>query len=475
MVDGIKSPYFRLGRVSAYFVKRKRPPPFNVRQNGVKMAVKIFEVIENSHADKAGIKKGFSLVKINGNEIDDVLDYRFYMTDSKLEIVLINLDGNLVIYHVNKKEYDDLGLEFETYLIDSQRFCKNKCIFCFVDQTPKGMRDTLYFKDDDSRMSFLFGNYITLTNLKDKDLEKIIKMKISPINVSVHTTNPELRVKMMKNPKAGTSLSYIKQLTEQGIKVNTQLVLCPNINDGAELQRTLNDLSQMYPNLQSVACVPVGVTKFREGLAELSPYDKQSAREVIGIIDTFSTQMLEKHGERFAFASDEFYLIAEYPIPPFEYYGEFAQIDNGVGLMAQLDYDFQTALKLCNLSSKHRVVSIATGTAAYAFILLLAKRAQEKIQDLTIHVYKIQNNFYGHTITVAGLVTATDLISQLRGKELGEQLLLPDVMLRHEKDRFLDNLTHTHVSEALGVPLVFCQNDGFDLLERIINDKTIYD
>lgn len=438
------------------------------------MAVKIFEVIPHSHADKAGMKKDFSLVKINENEIDDVLDYRFYMTDSNLKIQAIDLDGNTVLYNINKKEYDDLGLEFETYLIDSQRFCKNKCIFCFVDQTPKGMRETLYFKDDDSRMSFLFGNYITLTNLKDKDIEKIIKMKISPINVSVHTTNPELRIQMMKNPKAGTSLAYIKQLTDNGIKVNTQLVLCPNINDGAELSRTLSDLSAMYPNLQSVACVPVGVTKFREGLAELSPYEKESAREVIALIDAFSTQMLEKHGERFAFASDEFYLIAKYPIPPFEYYGDFAQLDNGVGIMAQLDYDFEQALKLCNLTSKHRTVSIATGSAAYEFIFLLAKRAQEKIQNLTIHVYQIENNFYGHTITVAGLLTATDLIAQLQGKELGEQLLLPDVMLRHEKDKFLDDLPHTYVSEQLGVPLVFCQNDGFDLLERIINDTTIY-
>ncbi|MEG2295326.1 MAG: DUF512 domain-containing protein, partial [Oscillospiraceae bacterium] len=309
------------------------------------MAVKIFEVLAGSHAEKAGIKKDFLLLKINGNEIDDVLDYRFYMTDSNLQIELLDLEENIVSLTIRKKEYDDLGIEFETYLIDSQRFCKNKCIFCFVDQTPKGMRDTLYFKDDDSRMSFLFGNYITLTNLKDKDIQKIIKMKISPINISVHTTNPELRIKMMINPKAGTSLSYIKELTDNGIKVNTQLVLCPNINDGAELKRTLNDLEKMYPNLQSVACVPVGVTKFREGLAKLEPYTKESARETIALIDAFSTKMLEKHGERFSFASDEFYLIAELPIPSFEYYGEFAQLDNGVGLMAQLDYEFASALK----------------------------------------------------------------------------------------------------------------------------------
>ena len=410
------------------------------------------------------------MVSINGNPIDDVLDYRFYMTDRQLQIELLRQNVPYIV-KVHKGEYDDLGLEFDTYLMDKQQNCKNKCIFCFVDQTPKGMRESLYFKDDDARLSFLFGNYITLTNLEDRDIQRIIRMRISPINISVHTTNPQLRVEMMKNPRAASSLRYIQMLTEGGIKVNTQLDLCPGINDGEELSRSLRDLGALGENLQSIACVPVGLTDYREGLYPLRTYTAPEAAAVIDTIDAFADEVQKERGVRVAYPSDEFFLLAGRPIPPVEYYGEFDQLDNGVGLMAQLEQEFTSACSLCDPCPLTRKVSIATGVLAYPLLCKLAGKAQELFPGLTVEVHRIVNDYFGHNITVAGLITGTDLMAQLKGKDLGEALLIPNVMLRHEQDMFLDDVTLEEAQAALGTPIQVVENDGFSVLSAMTGQE----
>lgn len=433
------------------------------------MAVKISSVDKNSPAAKAGIKCNDVIISINGHKIRDVLDYRFYMTDKKLQIALES--GILTI---NKDEYQDLGLEFDTYLMDKQHTCKNKCIFCFVDQMPKGMRDSLYIKDDDERMSFLFGNYITLTNMTEEDIQRIIQMRISPINISVHTTNPQLRVKMMANPRAAETLSYIRMLTDAGIKVNTQLVLCPGINDGEELVRTLCDLSKLYPNLQTISCVPVGLTDYREKLFPLSPYTNEQAGETIDIIEKFSQEMLDKFGERLAFPADEFFLKAERKIPDYEYYGDFNQLDDGVGLIAMLEKEFEDAISTANKSDKKRIVSIATGKAAYPFIEKYAQKAMSIYKNLDVKVYEITNNYFGHNITVAGLITGKDLCEQLAKKPLGEELIIPSVMLKYQENMFLDSMTLEEVEKNLNIKINVIEPDGFELLGAMLDDENLY-
>lgn len=306
------------------------------------MPVLIQTVAPGSHAARAGVRPGDTLLTIGGRPINDVLDYRFYMTDRQLELSLLR-GGAPYSVRIKKAEYDDIGLDFETYLMDKQHSCKNKCVFCFIDQMPPGMRESLYFKDDDSRLSFLFGNYITLTNLTDADIDRIIEMHISPVNVSVHTTDPALRVAMMKNPNAAGSLRYIERLAKAGIRINTQLVLCPGWNDGEALAKTLADLGKLYPGVQSVACVPVGLTKYREGLAELRSFTAAEAGDTIDRVEAFQQRMLEEHGERVAYPSDEFFLLAGRPIPAAGYYGEFAQLENGVGLLSLLEDEFSGA------------------------------------------------------------------------------------------------------------------------------------
>jgi len=435
------------------------------------MAVRITGIDPGSPAQRAKIRPGETLISINKNAITDVLDYRFYMTDEHLELLLCDEEKKLRTVHVRKGEYDDLGLEFETYLMDKQMGCRNKCIFCFVDQTPKGMRPSLYFKDDDTRMSFLFGNYTTLTNLKDGDIQRILKMHISPIYISVHTTNPQLRVEMMGNPSAGEKLRYIKQLTDGGIKVNTQLVLCPGINDGPELERSLRDLSQLCPNLQSIALVPVGLTKHREGLYPLRTYTPEEARAVVEVAEAWGDKLSQTNEGRVVYASDEFYLMAGLPMPPAEFYGDFDQLNDGVGLVSLLDQEFHDALKQAGPYSKTRRVTIATGVSAAPQIQGFAKEIMERYPSVTVQVQVIQNDFFGPTVTVAGLITAKDLVGQLQGKDLGEALLIPATMLRHEQDRFLDDWSPEQVEEALGLPLVTVENDGFDFLEKVLSPQ----
>lgn len=432
--------------------------------------VEIRGVTAHSPAYRHDIRKGDFLISINGNEIFDVLDYMFYAAESSLELVLMR-NGKKNRQHIKKSEYDDLGLEFKSFLMDSKRSCHNKCVFCFIDQMPEGMRETLYFKDDDSRLSFLQGNYVTLTNLKQCDIDRIIKMKLN-INVSVHTTNPELRCKMMNNRFAGEVLKYLKQMTDAGIKLNCQIVLCPGLNDGDELKRTLTDLGGMMPNIQSVAVVPVGLSKFRSGLYPLECFDRISAGKAIDLISEFQNEFLEKYDTRLVFPSDEFFLIAGRELPGSDYYEEYPQYENGVGMLRSINDEFESALELFDNLEEPRTISVATGFSAYENMRMLADMAEKRIKDLKIMIYKIRNDFFGETITVTGLITARDLIGQLRDCELGDELLISSSMLRRDSSVFLDDLTLEDVERALNVGVRPVENDGYALLDAMTG--TVY-
>ncbi len=428
--------------------------------------VKINSVAEGSPAGRSGVREGDLLACINGHKVKDVLDYMFYAAETEVTLDIVR-HGEELTFRIEKDEYDDLGLEFDTFLMDSKQRCSNNCVFCFIDQMPPGMRETLYFKDDDARLSFLQGNYVTLTNLHQEDIDRIIRMKLN-INVSVHTTNPELRVKMMHNRFAGEKLKFIWQLAENGIKLNCQVVCCPGLNDGDELRRTLRDLGGLMPNITSMAVVPVGVTKFRQGLYPLTTFNKQTAGETIDIIAGYQQEFLEKFGTRTVFPSDEFFLIAERDIPDMEFYEDFPQYENGVGMLRSLMDEFEKALEIAEWEGDDRHVTIATGYSPYPIICQLAKQAEEKFPQLRCDVYRIRNDFFGDTITVTGLITAQDLIAQLRGKDLGEELLISSAMLRRNSDVFLDDLTVPDVERELGVPLRSSDSDGYELLDAIM-------
>ena len=434
------------------------------------MSVIIKGVQDGSVAAGSKIAPGDKLLSLNGNEIMDVLDYRFYQNNENVIALVEDKNGNVQKYRFKKDEYDELGLLFETYLMDKQHSCKNKCIFCFIDQLPKGLRESLYFKDDDSRLSFLFGNYITLTNITEHEIKRIIKMHISPINISVHTTNPELRVKMMKNKNAGKVLQIINRFNEAGIAMNSQLVLCPGYNDGAELEKTLDDLTSLE-NMKCIAAVPVGLTKYREGLCEITPFDKHSAGRALDIIDKYGDKCVETYGERRVYASDEFYLLSGRKMPDASYYGDFLQLENGVGLWALLKSEAENALDEIGCCTVNRKISLATGVAAYGLIRYICDLCEQKNPGLTCNVYAIKNDFFGERITVSGLVTATDIIKQLKDKDLGEELLIPAAMLRKQRDMFLDSITVDELSEALGVPVNYTENDGYDLIDSILNRR----
>ncbi|MCI6840941.1 MAG: DUF512 domain-containing protein [Clostridiales bacterium] len=432
--------------------------------------VTITGVEKASPAAKHGILPGDILISINGHDINDVLDYRFRLTEKKITL-LIHRGPDLKEITIKKDEYSDIGLEFETYLMDKKHSCRNKCVFCFIDQLPKGMRDTLYFKDDDSRLSFLMGNYITLTNLSEEDVDRIIEMKTSPINVSVHTTNPELRVKMMKNKNAGKVLSYLRRFADAGISLNCQIVLCKGINDGKELERSMTDLAALYPSLVGVSIVPAGITNYREGLCHLEPFTAEEAGEVIDTIDKFGEKCLKKFGTRLFFSSDELYIEAGRELPGEDYYEGYPQIENGVGMIRSMDGEFTDELDFLDEYDleKPRKVSVATGAAAYDFIKSLADRLCEQVPTLECHVYKIINDFFGHNITVAGLLTGKDLANQLKGKDLGDRLLIPRVTLRSEGDVFLDDTTPEWLAEQLGgVEIVPVESTGNDFVSKVL-------
>jgi len=431
------------------------------------VAVKIYNVTKGSHAEKAGVKSGETLLKINSNEIVDVLDYRFYQVNRHLSLEIS--DGkNTRTVEITKGEYDEIGLEFETYLMDEQHSCRNKCIFCFIDQLPKGLRKSLYFKDDDSRLSFLFGNYITLTNITEHEIERIIKMHISPINVSVHTTNPELRCKMMNNRFAGDALKNLKRFADAGITLNCQIVACPGINDGDELLRTMRDLENL--GVEMTAIVPVGLTAYRDGLYPLAPYNKETAAQTLDLIESYGDMCKEKHGRRIFFAGDEFYILAEREIPAPEFYEDFAALEDGVGMIAYLTDDVKWALEELEYDEKpSHTVTVACGTGVYPFMKKITAMINEKFPNITINTQPIKNNFFGGGVNVSGLVTGGDLIAQLKGKNIGERLIIPSSMLRFENDLFLDDVSTDDVERELKVELVAVNNNGADLVNAIIS------
>jgi hypothetical protein len=437
---------------------------------GEGVAVKIFDVTTGSHADKAGIKKGETLLSINSNEIVDVLDYRFYQVNRKLTLEVEDENKNVRTIEMTKGEYEEIGLEFETYLMDKQHSCRNKCIFCFIDQLPKGMRESLYFKDDDSRLSFLFGNYITLTNITEHEIDRIIKMHISPINVSVHTTNPELRCKMMNNRFAGDTLKYLKRFADAGITLNCQIVSCPGINDGDELVRTLTDLENLGVNMTAI--VPVGLTRYRENLYPLVPYNKETAGQTIDIIEKMGDECVKKHGRRIFFPGDEFYLLAEREIPSPEFYEDFSALEDGIGMIAYLTDDVGWKLEELDADESlcHKV-TIACGEGVFPYMKRIMSMINEKFPNITINTRAIKNNFFGGGVNVSGLVTGGDLIDQLRGDDLGDRLIITSSMLRFENDLFLDDVSTDDVERELGVTLVPVNNNGNDLVEAVIAGK----
>lgn len=429
---------------------------------------KIASVDLHSPARKAGVRPGETLTHINGHPIVDVLDYKFYAYDPRLELTLTEENGGSRTLRIKKEEGEDLGLNFETYLMDRARSCANKCIFCFVDQMPPGMRDTLYFKDDDARLSFLMGNYMTLTNLSQREIQRIIDLRISPINISVHATDPELRTAMLKNPRAGECLSIMERFAKAGIEMNCQVVACPGVNDGPALTRTMKDLGRLHPAVISVAVVPVGVTKFREGLCRIEPYTKEQAAALIDQVETFARAFLQEHGTSLVWCSDEFYLMAGRKLPEKAYYEDLDQLENGVGMLRLLLH--QAAMGLEEEEPEQiEPFSIATGLSAAPFVQEIVDNARKQCGNIKGTVYPIVNRFFGETITVSGLITGTDLIEQLRGKDLGGRLLIPDNMLRAGEQVFLDDVTVEQVEQALDVTVVPVPADsGFDLADAIL-------
>lgn len=435
------------------------------------MPVTIKNVKKLSKCALHGISSGDLLLSVDGNEIEDVLDYDFYMTDGKVTLEFLCGDKKKTVKTTKEK----CGLEFETYLMDKQQGCKNKCIFCFIDQLPKGMRKTLYFKDDDSRLSFLFGNYITLTNLSEHEIERIIKMHISPVNISVHTMNPELRVRMMKNPKAGECLKIIKRFADAGIQMNTQLVLCPGFNDGEELLYSLSELSKLYPAVSSIAAVPVGLTKYRDGLEELTFFTEKTAGDVIDIMEKFGEDFKAKNGTRLCFPADEFYLKAGRPLPDEDFYEDYPQIENGVGMWTSFKTDYLDYFENIGkdfTGGKAKTVSFATGTAAYPLMCDFAKKIEENLPQIKVNVYAVKNEFFGESITVAGLITGQDLIKQLKGKELGQALFISSNMIigsyqEENENIFLDDVTLTKAGKELNVKIIPVSENVSEIMQKI--------
>ena len=427
----------------------------------------IASVEPGSIADELELEPGDVLLEINGNKIEDVFDYHYLMNEEYVELLIRKADGEEWELEIEKEFEEDLGVSFENGMMDDYRHCTNKCIFCFIDQMPPGMRETLYFKDDDTRLSFLQGNYVTLTNLKEKDVEKIIKYKLSPINISFQTTNPELRCKMLHNRFAGDSLKIVDRLVEAGITINGQIVLCKNWNDGEELERSMRDLYKYLPNLQSVSVVPVGLSKFREGLEPLEPFTKEDAKRVLAQIEEWQRKAYAEFGLHFIHASDDWYLLAEEELPAEDSYDGYLQLENGVGMLRLLETEFHEALAQEDGDDISRKVSIATGKLAAPILRKFMEEMKIKYPNTEVNVYDITNEFFGEKITVAGLITGQDLKKQLKGVDLGEKLLLPCHMLRSGEDVFLDDVTVSELSEYLQIPVEIVDSDGAVLLHHL--------
>lgn len=431
----------------------------------------IKKVEPGSIAEELGIEPGDKLISINETEIEDVFDYHFCVNDDELVLLVEKSDGEQWEFEIEKDYEEDLGLIFEQGLMDEYRSCRNKCMFCFIDQMPKGMRKTLYFKDDDSRLSFLQGNYVTLTNMSDSDIDRIIRYHLEPINVSFHTTNPELRCRMLHNQFAGEALKKVDRLFESGIEMNGQIVLCKGINDREELERSIQDLSGYIPCLKSVSVVPVGLTKFREGLYPLEAFTKEEAKEVLHIIHRWQKKLYAEYGCHFIHAGDEWYILAEEEVPEEERYDGYLQLENGVGMLRLLKEEFSEAYRLAKGDSEKREVSMATGILAYPYIREMAEQLMEKYTETKIHVYPIKNEFFGDRITVSGLLTGQDIISQLKGKDLGERLLLPCNMFRSGEEVFLDDITLDALKRALQVKADIVKSSGQDFIEAVVGTK----
>ena len=430
---------------------------------------KIESVDPHSPAQRAGVRAGETLLQVNGHPIVDVLDYKYYTYDARLQLTLLEESGGQRTLRVRKGEGEDLGLNFPTYLMDKARSCANRCVFCFVDQLPPGMRESLYFKDDDARLSFLMGNYITLTNLSQREIQRIIDLRVSPINISVHATNPDLRAKLLGHRNGGALMGHMERFAAAGITMNCQIVACPGLNDGAELERSMAELAALYPQVNSVSVVPVGLTRHRQGLYPLRPYTAAQAAATVDMVEGYGRRCLAEHGTTLFWCSDEFYLRAGRPIPPDSYYEDYTQLENGVGMLRLLRHEFDLALE--DAEEAHAApFSTACGVDAAPWIEEIVDRAAAKCHTKG-KVYPIRNDFFGETITVSGLITGGDLIAQLKGKDLGARLLLPVNMLRHGQDVFLDDVTVSDVERALGVPVQPVNQDGWELCDAIFERR----
>ena len=428
-----------------------------------------------SIAQEMGIEAGDSLLAINGEEVEDIFDYQYLIQDEYIEVLIRKPSQEEWLLEIDKEYEEDLGLVFENGLMDDYRSCCNKCIFCFIDQMPPGMRETLYFKDDDSRLSFLQGNYVTLTNLSDRDVERIIRYHLSPINISFQTTNPQLRCRMLNNRFAGEALKKADRFFEAGIEMNGQIVLCKGINDGEELEKSLRDLSRYLPYLRSVSVVPVGLSRYREGLYPLQPFTKEDAKKVLEQIHRWQKELFDRYGLHFVHASDEWYILAGQELPDEDNYDGYLQLENGVGMLRLLMEEFRDSLRqleengaMARWQGKKREVSAVTGRISAPYIRRMADRLEEKFPGLTVHLYPIRNDFFGEQITVTGLLTGQDIIAQLKGKELGEELLLPVNVLRSGENVLLDDVTTQDISKALQVPVNIVKSSGYDFTETIL-------
>lgn len=431
----------------------------------------IIKVEKNSIAEELGIEVGDILVDIDNMPVKDILDYRYMIQSEYIEVGIRKPDGEEWLLEIDKEEYEDLGIVFESGLMDKAKSCSNKCIFCFIDQLPKGMRKDLYFKDDDSRLSFLQGNYVTLTNMKQEDIDRIIFYHLSPINVSVHTTDMELRKFMIKNPNSVKLMDYLKQLNDNHIEMNFQIVLCKNINDGDYLEKSIRDLSQFLPTARSMAIVPFGKSKYREGLTDIELFNKDDCKKIIKQVSVWQNKFLEEYGTRFCYLSDEFYLTAEEELPGNDFYEDYAQYENGVGMVTLTKKEFYDCYNNVDGDNKIRNVSIATGKIAYDFIYSLACDIMKKYVNTKINVFAIENDYFGRTITVSGLMTGTDIINQLKDKELGTVLFIPENCIRVEGSLFLDDVDITDVEKELNVKVIPVKSEGAELLKEILKTE----
>ena len=427
----------------------------------------IKSVDPGSIADELGLEPGDRLLSIDGHELEDIFDYEYYIENESIMVVIAKKNGEEWELDI-ENDYQDLGLTFENGLMSDYKSCHNKCVFCFIDQMPKGMRETLYFKDDDSRLSFLQGNYVTLTNMKDKDIERIIKFKLAPINISVQTTNPELRCKMLHNRFAGEALKKIDRLYEAGTPMNGQVVMCKNLNDGDELDRTIRDLTKYIPCMESVSVVPVGLSKYRDGLYPLEPITAEDAAKTIDIIEKWQKKVYAEHGIHFIHASDEFYILAGRELPEEERYDGYIQLENGVGMIRLLTTEVHEALDELEGDEEEEELSIATGKLAAVYLAGFLEEIKKKFPNRKVHLYPIRNDFFGEMITVAGLITGQDLIAQLKDKPLGSRLLLPECMFRSGEEVFLDDITRQEVENALQVPVNIVKSSGQDFVNAVL-------